>query len=295
MRQQELDDFIQQIKNWKESHPEEYDLFEEYINRKDNAGYEKIFGVATALIPKYQSLIKRKINQGFQSDISDIKKKFSENNLDESLIVDFEHIPENSIIPAMLSWLYFGKSYERMVERGEEMRKNGKLSSVEKQYIVSVIKQIIETSINSGLRTKSDWENHLKLMHLADSEDISNWVTQNSLVENKKVGRKAIDQDLPQSSLKEIENFIKNNNSQHDLACLKIALEEMGLSKPKEIKAFRDVLEEQYGNNINIISERGIQTAYRKLTEPFSTGEKYGKDIKTNREYIDKIKEILSR
>ena len=119
----ELNTFLLEIKKWKESHIEQYDLFEEYMNRKDNAGYDKIFQLATSIIPKYKSAISRKLNQGSFDDISDFNILFSENNVAEYLVSNFQNIPKNSIIPAMLAWLYFGKSFERMVERGLEMRK----------------------------------------------------------------------------------------------------------------------------------------------------------------------------
>lgn len=285
-----LNTFLQEIKSWKESHIEEYDLFEEYMNRKDNAGYDKIFQLATSVIPKYKSAISRKLNQGSFDDISDFNILFSENNVAEYLVSNFQNIPKNSIIPAMLAWLYFGKSFERMVERGLEMRKKQTLSYIEKQFIVSIMKQVIEFSISSGLRIKSDWENHFQQLQLADGNNLESWLIQDSITEKKNVGRKPDTQELPQHLLERIGKYLENNKSENHLAYLKIALEELKFSKPKGIKAFREILNKKYGN---VISERGIQSAYKTLTDTMSNGE-FQKDLKQHRPFIDQIKEMLS-
>jgi hypothetical protein len=286
----ELNNFLLEIKKWKESHIEQYDLFEEYMNRKDNAGYDKIFQLATSVIPKYKSAISRKLNQGFFDDISDFNILFSESNVAEYLVSNFQKIPKNSIIPAMLAWLYFGKSFERMVERGLEMRKKQTLSYVEKQFIVSIMKQIIEFSISSGLRIKSDWENHFQQLQLADGNNLESWLIQDSIDEKKNVGRKPDTQELPKHLLEKIGKYLENNKSENHLAYLKIALEELKFSKPKGIKAFREILNKKYGN---IISERGIQSAYKTLTDTMSNGE-FQKDLKQHRPFINQIKEMLS-
>lgn len=286
----ELNTFLLEIKKWKESHIEQYDLFEEYMNRKDNAGYDKIFQLATSIIPKYKSAISRKLNQGSFDDISDFNILFSENNIAEYLVSNFQNIPKNSIIPAMLAWLYFGKSFERMVERGLEMRKKQTLNYVEKQFIVSIMKQVIEFSISSGLRIKSDWENHFQQLQLADGNNLESWLIQDSITEKKNVGRKPDIQELPEHLSEKICKYLENNKSENHLAYLKIALEELKFSKPKGIKAFREILNKKYGN---IISERGIQSAYKTLTDTMSNGE-FQKDLKQHRPFINQIKEMLS-
>lgn len=294
MSQQEFDNFKQRIKDWMDSHPEEYDCFEEEMNRKDNAGYQKILTAAFALVPQYQKIVRKRINQASAEDISDIEMLFSENNLAESLINEFEKTSPKSIVPAMFSWLYFGKSFERMVERGEEIRRNPETTFAEKIVILPVIKLVIARSISLGLRTKADWKAHRKLMKLAESEDIMDWAIDDETTEKKKAGRKPDAQLLPEELLPSIEEFLRNKNTQRDIACLKIALEEMSLSKSGGIKAFRDALYKQYQDkDIHIISERGIQEAYKELTSFMGDGEMV-KDLKENRIHIDEIKTFLS-
>lgn len=294
MAQQDFDNFKQQIKDWMDSHPEEYDCFEEEMNRKDNAGYQQILTKAFSLVPKYQKIIRKRINQASTEDISDIETLFSENNLAESLINEFKKSSPESIVPAMLSWLYFGKSFERMVERGEEIRRNPETTFAEKIVILPVIKLLIARSISLGLRTKADWEEHRELMKLAESENVMDWAMDDAIAEKKTAGRRPDTQILPEELIQAIEDFLRNSHSQRDIACLKIALEELRLSKPGGIKAFRDALHKQYqGKNIHIIPERGIQKAYKELTD--LVGGTRVKNLKENRTYIDEIKDFLSK
>ncbi len=303
MSQQEYDNFKQKIKEWMDSHPEEYDCFEEEMNRKDNEGYQQILMMAFMIAPQFKGMIRKINNQGLYDDISNIKDLFENNNLAEFLISEFDNTSEKSIIPAMLSWLYFGKSFERMVEKGEEIRKSHELTYVEKETILSTIQMVINSSINLGFRTKSDWNEHLKIMHIVDGDNLVDWAIQNIPDEKKKVGRKPNKQTLPEmlsdtiihkpdDILIRIEKFLISKNSKRHIACLKIALEELNYIYQCEVKTFRDALNEQYGRKIKIISERGIQDAYKELNELIH-GELV-KDLKENRDYIDEIKKLLS-
>ena len=172
MAQQDFNNFKLRLQEWKETHSEEYDLFEEEMNSRDAVGYQKIMSLAITLVPAYQKLIKQKANQGTFDDISDIENLFTENKLAQILINEFENPDKNSIIPAMLYWLYFGQSFERMVEKGEELRKTPGISYINKFLIQSTINILRKKSISLGLRTKADWKKHHQLMTEVDSNEI---------------------------------------------------------------------------------------------------------------------------
>ena len=293
MSLQDFDNFKQHLQEWMEAHPEEYDRFEEEMNLKDNAGYQKILTSAIAIAPKYESIVRKRTNQSPTNDISDIETLFTENKLAENIIGEIENTSEGSIIPAMFCWLYFGQSFERMVERGEEMRKNKKTTYLEKFFIAQTIKMLISKSKSLGLRTKEDWGEHHKLMKMADNRGVVDQIIQEAFDEKKEIGRKISRQTVPESYLIQVGTILKSKNSQHDIACLKIALEEMSIVNTGGVKAFRDFLEKRYGGNIHIISERGIQEAYKVLNEFVGEG-KLIRDLKENRTYIDEIKKLLS-
>jgi hypothetical protein len=128
-----------------------------------------------------------------------------------------------------------------------------------------------------------------------ESDDVVDWaINGDSKNEKKKAGRKPEIQILPKDKVNQIGEFLKNKKSKTQLACLKIALEEMELSKPGEIKAFRDALYNEFGDKRDIIGERGIQEAYASLTGLIAGG-KQVKDQKDNRKNIDQIIEFLSK
>jgi len=171
MGQHDFDNFKHRLRDWKETHPEEYFLFEEEMNSKDAVGYQKILHLAIALVPAYKKIIKQKANQGTFDDISDIENLFTENKLAQTLLDELGNPHKDSIVPAMLYWLYFGQSFERMVEKGEELRRMPDISYIKKFLIKSTIRILRNKSISLGLRTKADWEEHYQLMKEVDSNE----------------------------------------------------------------------------------------------------------------------------
>lgn len=294
MSQQDYDNFKRKLRDWMESHPEEYNCFVGEMNVSSDEGYRQILNTAFSLIPKYKKTLTKKINEGDFETTEDIEVLFKDENLADKLVKYVEKTPRGSIVPAMLAWLYYGDSFERMVEKGEELRKQSG-SFFNKMWAMGGINFIISRSIHLGFRTKEDWKKHSKMMRLAESDDVVDWaIDQGSNYENKKAGRKPEIQILPKDKINQIGEFLRNKKSKTQLACLKIALEEMGLSKPGEIKAFRDALYNEFGDKRDIIGERGIQEAYASLTGLIAGG-KQVKDQKDNREYIDQIIEFLSK
>lgn len=61
MGQQEYDNFKRLIREWLDSHPDEYATFVEEMNDKEFKGFVKVFKVATTLVPKYKEATRRRI------------------------------------------------------------------------------------------------------------------------------------------------------------------------------------------------------------------------------------------
>lgn len=316
MSQQDFDNFKQSLRDWKDNHLEEYNLFEEEMNSRDAVGYQKIMNLAITIVPAYKKLITQKNNQGVFNDITDIENKFTENKLAQTLIAEFNNPNKNSIIPAMLYWLYFGQSFERMVEKGEEFRKLPNIGYLNKFVIKSAIGLLRNKSIQLGLRTKADWEKHHNLMKEVDSSevlslDLSEAISKKSerLTSNEAVPeqtsqlqaektKKTLSELLSKTTTKKpidveyrIEKYLFSKRTQRDIAFLKIALEELRfIAIPCEATVFREALDLQYGN---IIGVRGIQKVYEELNTFDNNGKMRKNDIE-NREAIDAIKNILS-
>ncbi len=307
MGQQEFESFKQNLKDWMDSHQDEYDLFEEEMNRKDSAGYQMIMSKAMIIVPQYEKIIKQRINKGKHEDITDIETLFQKENLAQSLIEEFNNPPKESIVPSMLCWLYFGQSFERMIEKGQELKLNPEISYFQKLFISYTIKLMIKQSVKLGLRTNEDWNEYDRVKKIIDNNEEIDWAMEEEEKENvadekKKAGRKKIDIPFPELLMpvvldkevliKRIEEHIIIKHTELDLAYLKIALEELFYMFPCEVKLFRNALEKQYGEKVHIIGERGIQNAHKRLTSYIKN--QLVKDTGEDRQNIENLKKFLS-
>ena len=155
----------------------------------------------------------------------------------------------------------------------------------------ATIKLLISRSIKLELRTKQDWDAHREAIRLAESDRVLEWATGTLLVEDagekRKPGRPSAARSLvemfspivthPAELRRKIGEYLTRKHTQTDIARLKIALDELRyLVVPINIKPFRDALQAEYGSDIRIVHERGIQEAYSRLTEPLLIGSTVG-------------------
>ncbi|GHU09054.1 hypothetical protein FACS189431_6430 [Alphaproteobacteria bacterium] len=267
MGQQEYNNFKQHLKDWKEIHPEEYDCFEAEMNSRDAVGYQKIMNFAVSLVPAYQKFVNQKANQGTFDDISEIENLFTENQLTQTLLNEFENPDKNTIIPAMLYWLYFGQSFERMVEKGEELRKTQNISYFQKFLIKSTIRLLRSKSISLGLRTKSDWEHHFRLIKEVDSNealDLEIDVKANTPLAKSKNNKELsleemimIDDKKKEILLTKIGDYIRQGTKGKKIAWMIFALRQLGyLPNTTSDRHLFNAIREKFGMDIG--SDKGI-------------------------------------
>ena len=270
-----------------DTHPDEYAAFEEAMNARDYAGCQSVIFQAMSLIPRYRRLMSDKANEGLFEHVDEIEQAAQESHLAENLIRKCEQPDKDSTIPAMLCWLYFGKSFERMVERCEELRRSPDLDFLQKMTMSATIRLLISRSIKLELRTKQDWDAHREAMRLVESDRVLEWAAGTLPAEDsdekRKPGRPSTTKSLvemfspavahPDELRRKIGEYLTKKHTQTDIARLKIALDELHyLIVPINIKPFRDALQTEYGPDIHIVHERGIQEAYSRLTEPLLIG-----------------------
>ena len=162
MGQAEYEAFKAKLREWMEAHPEEYAAFEESMNTRDMAGCQAVLLQAIALIPQYRKLAAAKANEGLFDHVNEIEQAAQDNDLARKLIGECEQPVAGSPVPAMLYWLYFGKSFERMVEYCEELRRSPDLGYFQKIAMSATIRLLIARSIKLGLRTREEWKAHRK-------------------------------------------------------------------------------------------------------------------------------------
>ncbi|MDR2915062.1 MAG: DUF6043 family protein [Tannerella sp.] len=282
MSTQYFDNFKHSLKEWKETHPVEYDLFEEEMNSRDAVGYQRILNLAVSLVPAYQKLIGRKANQGTFDDISEIENLFAENKLAQTLLNEFEHSDENIIIPAMLYWLYFGQSFERMVEKGEELRRMPDISYIRKFLIKSTIRLLRNKSVSLGLRTKSGWEKHYQLMTEVDNNEVLNLdidIKMKPLLSNIKNNKELsledmimIDNEKKEMLLAKIEDYIKQGTKGKKIAWIIFALRQLGyLPNTTSDRHLFNAIREKFG--LDIGSDKGIYAYLDQTTLKYDQAE----------------------
>ena len=64
MGQREYDDFKRRLRKWMESHPADYERFENMMIAKDDAGYRLVLQQATMLIPQFRKALRQKAGEG---------------------------------------------------------------------------------------------------------------------------------------------------------------------------------------------------------------------------------------
>ena len=312
MGQQEYDNFKRLVREWLDSHPKEYAAFVEEMNDKEFKGFFKVFKVATALAPKYREAARKRTLNDRATDFEELENILQGSDLAGKLVNEFHNPNRKSIIPAMLAWLYYGRSYECMVEQGEELAKRKDISGLYKWLVSCMVRFIVRKSISSGMRTKEDWlafrkqqkaieENSLVEWSMED-EDIEETESTEELTEEqpKSAGRKADTRTLPELLIENREVILerigarlKTHTTETDIARLYIAMVEYRFMRPCPIKTFRNALQQQY-TDLSIVHERGIQKAYRNLTTPFGGSKKLIKDIGEDHVAIEELKAYLS-
>lgn len=176
MGQQEYDAFREQMKQWMFDNSDIYDEFEEMMNSQSDMGVQQIMAQAMTLIPEYGKLISKKINSGNADDVADVGAAFANCNLAEELVTQFG---KASTVPAMICWLFYGRSFETMVENLERIVKDPNQNQSDKLFATQTIKLVIEQSIISGIRTAEDWSKYGSLRNIVDNNHALEWALSN--------------------------------------------------------------------------------------------------------------------
>ena len=302
MGQQEYDNFKRLIKEWLDNHPDEYADFVEEMNDKKFKGFFKVFKIATKLAPKYKEAARKRIGDDRTPDFEELENILLHSDLAEKIVNEFHNPNKKSIVPAMLAWLYYGRSYECMVEQGEELTQRKDIPKLYKWLISGMVKFIIRKSITNGMRSKEDWQVFRKQQKAIEENTLVEWAIEEdedtdeedtdtlSEEQPKTAGRKADTRTLSELLIERhailierIGTRLKTHATETDIARLFIALVEYRFMRKCPIKTFRNALHNQFKEQ-EIVHERGIQKAYRNLISPLGNSKKliidiYGKPL----------------
>lgn len=206
--------FKADILQWKNTHREEYCRFARLMTNGDERQYLAICRSIFKQLPKIKTEWELCWNDDSKDDFNDIDLLFKEESVPKQIVETFQNQRENnnsndSVLvslwgrvksffsgkyrhitlsaPLVLSWLYYGKSFEAMVSMIDKQMKHPKVDNADRQSCSFVAKQIIDVSIKNGFRTKADWDRYFSMNDAIRKGNIGEWALQ-SVTDEMKAG-----------------------------------------------------------------------------------------------------------
>lgn len=204
--------FKADILQWKNTHREEYCRFARLMTNGDERQYLAICRSIFKQLPKIKTEWELCWNDDSKDDFNDIDLLFKEESVPKQIVETFQKQRENnnsndSVLvslwgrvksffsgkyrhitlsaPLVLSWLYYGKSFEAMVSMIDKQMKHPKVDNADRQSCSFVAKQIIDVSIKNGFRTKADWDRYFSMNDAIRKGNIGEWALQSVTDEMK--------------------------------------------------------------------------------------------------------------
>ena len=219
------------------------------------------------------------------------------------LVDEFHNIDKDSIVPAMLAWLYYGKCYETMVNQLETEANNPRNNFIEQKIAAIMIRVVIKSSIRNKMRTKEDWENFRRekkaieegnVMEscIEELESVNEVITE--IPTNTEQSLRLQDYLLgdKETLLKKIKLRVSTQHTGTDLARLYFALQEEQLLSHCDVTTFHKLLGNELPN-CDLKSVRNLQIAIKKLND--STNKGKIKDCGIERTYINEWRSYLTK
>lgn len=205
--------FKADILQWKNSHREEYNRFASRMTNGDETQYLAICTVVFRQLPE----IKREWELTWGDDsvetFENIDLLFKEKSVPKQLVElygkqreennplpdiplasfwermksIFNGKPQPKITisaPLVLSWLYYGKSFEAMASMVNKQSANPKADRMDWQSCSWVAERIIQVSIKNGFRTPADWDRYFSMNRAIEKGNIGEWALQSVINEN---------------------------------------------------------------------------------------------------------------
>lgn len=262
------------------------------MHDRSGIGFTNVYKEAIGMIPKFEKALMLYLKNDRSDGIDDLERLLKEQGIISKLSLHvFAQLPD-SHVPAMLCWLFFGRSFECMVEYGEEMIRNQKLNYLLRRLARINIKMIINQSISIKARTEEDW---VKFVEELDEMGETPVVTANviskfkALPEETKSSMKTTSEKKPTTgkqmkrrTLEELlpngDNYLYDSIDEHlrirqsgrDIALLYLVLDKGRAMVRTSVTEFHAALVSRYEDHphINIPGPRWIQGALKDYLEP---------------------------
>lgn len=210
MDEQQLtyEQFKADIFRWKNTHREEYNRFARLMTNGDEKQYLAICQTIFRQLPEIKREWELSWNDDSTEGFDNIDLQFKENAVPGQIVELYKKQREENTpltdtspttlwgrmkfffggkpkdpgvtlsAPLVLSWLYYGKSFEAMVGMVDRQMKNPKADKTDKMSCSFVVRQIIDVSIKNGFRTQADWDRYFSMNKAIENGDIGEWALQ---------------------------------------------------------------------------------------------------------------------
>ena len=302
MAKQDFEQFKQDIKEWLNNHPKEYDRFVAEVNNKSATGLQKIFKLGWKLAPQMM----RKYHGECHGDLANeyrLQSYSADADAARLLVEEFHNLQNDSIVPAMLAWLYYGKCYETLVTQLEAETHNPANNYFEKRIAALMIKVVINSSIRNKMRTREDWQDFHREKQAIEDDCVVETTIKGLSVNDKPIEEKSPTGEQASRTLKDylhgnqemiLEKIKLRVSTQHtgtDLARLYFALQEEGLLTGCDVTTFHKLLANELPN-CDLKTVRNLQISIKKLNDSTSRGKI--KDNGIERSLINEWKAYLA-
>lgn len=198
------DQFKADILQWKNSHREEYNRFARLMTNGDERQYLSICRAIFKQLPKVKTEWELCWDDDNKDDFNDIDLLFNEEAVPEQIVEAYQKQRDENkssdktdtrfwdkvksffsgkserhgvilSAPLVLSWLYYGKSFEAMVSMVNKQAANPEADRMDRQSCSWVAKRIIQVSIKNGFRTQSDWDRYFSMNDAIEKGNIGEW------------------------------------------------------------------------------------------------------------------------
>ena len=207
--------FKEDILQWKNTHREEYNRFSRLMTNGDERQYLAICKAIFRQLPGIRREWELSWNDDSTDGLANINMQFAENAVPGQIVELYtkqreennplpDNIPPVTLwgriksffsgksskpgvtlsAPLVLSWLYYGKSFEAMVSMVNKQSANPKADRMDRQSCSWVVEQIIQVSIKNGFRTQSDWDRYFSMNDAIENGTIGEWALQSATNEN---------------------------------------------------------------------------------------------------------------
>lgn len=199
--------FKADILRWKNSHREEYNHFARLMTNGDERQYLAICRAIFRQLPKVKTEWELCWGDDSTEDFDSISLLFSEESVPAQIVKTFRKQREENnssdrtsssfwnrvktffrsktqrhdIIlsaPLVLSWLYYGKSFEAMVSMVSRQSADPEADRMDRQSCTWVARRIIQVSIRNGFRTRTDWDRYFAMNSAIEKGNIGEWALQ---------------------------------------------------------------------------------------------------------------------